>query len=181
MKLIRKIFLWIKYRNVKFKREDKSSQFKSFSSSFLYPHNISISENVSIGPKCHLDGAGGIEIGAGTIIAPEVTLLSRTHNFDAPTALPFDEVMLVAPINIGKYVWIGTKVIILPGVNIGDGAIIGAGAVVSKNIDKGAIAIGNPAKTIKFRNLEKFEELAKSSDNFVYKKYGHRKKFLPKQ
>ena len=53
--------------------------------------------------------------------------------------------------NIGNNVWVGDSVIILPGVTIGDGAVIGAGSIVTKNISPFAIAVGNPAKVIKFR------------------------------
>lgn len=57
--------------------------------------------------------------------------------------------MYFKPIHVGKNVWIGAHATILPGVNIGDGAIIGAGAVVNKNIPANCVAVGVPAKPIK--------------------------------
>ncbi len=53
------------------------------------------------------------------------------------------------PVKIGKYVWIGANVVILPGVEIGDNAVIGAGAIITKNIPANSVAVGNPAKVIK--------------------------------
>ena len=57
----------------------------------------------------------------------------------------------VAPVSIGNDVWIGGRVIILPGVNIGDGCIIGAGAVVTKDIPSYCVAVGVPAKVVRHR------------------------------
>jgi acetyltransferase-like isoleucine patch superfamily enzyme len=83
-------------------------------------------------------------------------------------------------ITIGDNVWIGRMVVILPGVTIGKGAIIGAGAVVSKDIPDYAIAVGNPAKVVKYRNQDKFDELYNESEAFVYQKFGHKKEFKSK-
>ena len=83
--------------------------------------------------------------------------------------------MLTGEVSIGDYVWVGRRVIILPGVKIGKGAVIGAGAVVSSNIPNFGIAVGNPAKVIKYRDSQKFEELYNEVTPFVYDKYGHKK------
>jgi len=66
-------------------------------------------------------------------------------------------------------------VIILPGVTIGRGAVVGAGAVVSKDIPDYAVAVGNPAKVVKFRDRERFETLLQEQEPFVYNKFGHKK------
>jgi len=178
-KFIKKLITKYKYRNIKFKKVGYNCNYKALSSSFFYSENISIGNNVWIGPKADFDGAGGIIIGDGVIFAPEVAIYSRTHNFDSDDlkAIPFDNVMLTAPVIIKDYVWIGRRVIILPGVTIGKGAIIGAGAVVSKDIPDYAIAVGNPAKVVKYRNQDKFDELYNESAPFVYQKLGHKKEF----
>ena len=180
IKFFKKMVIHALYAKKKFAHEGKNSTFKSYSSSFLYSQNIEIHENVSIGPKCVIDGAGGVIIKNGTIIAPDVCIYSRSHNFDEATALPFDNVMLTGKVYIGEYVWIGTKAIILPGVFIGDGAVIGAGAVISKDVPACAVAVGNPAKIVKYRNKEIFESLRNDPANFVHIKYAHQKIFQEK-
>ena len=177
VKIIKKLVTNFIYRSIKFKCVGKKSDFKSLRSSFIKPHNISIGDNVWIGPSADFDGGGTITIGNGVIIAPEVCIYSRTHNFNSDDlgSLPFDNVMLSEAVIINDYVWIGRRAIILPGVTIGKGAIIGAGAVVSKNIPDYAVVVGNPAKIIKYRNKNKFDELYNTNQPFVYEKFGHKK------
>lgn len=181
-KFIKELITKYKYRNIKFKKVGFDSNYKALNSSFHYSENISIGNNVWIGPKADFDGAGEIIIGDGVIFAPEVCIYSRTHNFNSDDlkALPFDNVMLIAPVIIKDYVWIGRRVMILPGVTIGKGAIIGAGAIVSKDIPDYAIAVGNPAKVVKYRNQDKFDELYNEPEPFVYQKLGHKKEFKNK-
>ena len=173
--------VWWKYRNYRFLSEGPGCVYKFLKSSFPNADKISLAEDVHIGPGCMLDGAGGIRIDRGTIFAPEVYIYSRTHNFDRDlSALPFDNVMLTAPVHIGEYVWVGSRVTILPGVTIGDGAVVGAGAVVARDIPACAIAVGNPARVVKYRDSNEFRSLQQEEQPFVYTRLGHGKKFLPK-
>ena len=88
-----------------------------------------------------------IKIGNGCAIARDVIIRDwDAHNFGLTQKGS-------CPITIGKHVWIGTRAIILKGVSIGDGAVIGAGSVVTKNIPKNCLAVGVPAKVIK-ENIE---------------------------
>jgi acetyltransferase-like isoleucine patch superfamily enzyme len=68
------------------------------------------------------------------------------------------------PIYIGKHVWIGAGAIILPGVKIEDYAVVGAGSIVTANVPKGAIVAGNPARIIKFRNIDKIKNIQNIPD-----------------
>jgi acetyltransferase-like isoleucine patch superfamily enzyme len=180
-KYIHKFLIWHKYKNLKFKKIGSNTLFKSLSTTFQYPENIEIEDDAQIGPNCMLDGAGSIIIGKGTILAPEVLVYSRSHNFNNNLqALPFDNVMEVSPVTIGKYVWIGTRAIILPGVTIGDGAIVAAGALVSKDVPSCAVVGGNPAKVIKSRDEARFNQLQLENDCFVYSKFGRKKIFKAK-
>lgn len=179
--MVRKLLLgflsYLKYRNKKFAHIGSNCFFKSIHSQFANTENISMGDNVYIGKNANFDGTGGIEIGNGVVIAPHVTLYTRTHYYDGPLleALPFDDKMICSPIVIGDYVWIASDVTILPGVTIGTGAVVGAGAVVSKDIPDYAVAVGNPAKAVKFRDRERFETLLKEQEPFVYNKLGHKK------
>lgn len=173
---LRGLLVRIKYRSVHFSSLGSGCKYQFLTSNFSSSDKISMGDNVHIGPGAMLDGAGGISLGEGTILAPAVKVLSRNHNFNEDIqALPFDNVVLVAPVGIGRYVWIGTQAVVLPGVTIGDGAVIGAGAVVSKDVPSCAVVVGNPARVVRFRDRERFEALARDANSFVYQKFGHGK------
>lgn len=89
----------------------------------------------------------------------EVLIWSANHNYDCPKTLPYDKEYIKKPIIIEDNVWIGARASIIPGVKIGEGAIIGLGAVVTKDVPPCAVVAGNPAKIIKYRNIEKYKEL----------------------
>lgn len=107
--------------------------------------NTRIGKNVFINAGCHFQDQGGVTIGDGTLIGSYVVLATINHGMkpeDRSDSLP-------APISIGKGVWIGSHATILPGVTIGDNAIIAAGAVVTKDVRAGAIVGGVPAREIR--------------------------------
>lgn len=116
----------------------------------LISKNVRIGNNsvVGIGNKIY----GEVEIGDNVMIAPEVTILTKNHKTDR-TDIPmiFQGEKEYKKVIIENDVWIGMRAIILPGVTIGEGAIIGAGAVVAKSIEKYSVAVGNPAKVVKNR------------------------------
>jgi len=116
--------------------------------------DISIGDNSGIGINAHIRGP--LEIGNNVMMGPDVIILSSSHEFDR-IDIPMNKqgVKAKAKIFIKDDVWIGTRVIILPGITIGQGAIIGAGAVVTKDVLDYAIIGGNPAKVIRFRNERK--------------------------
>ncbi|TWT80847.1 Maltose O-acetyltransferase [Planctomycetes bacterium CA13] len=136
-------------------------------SRFPFKKNITISENVWVGRNCMLNGEGGIHIGEGTVISDEVVMLSSMHNYENASSLPYDEVNLLRPITIREYVWIGYRSMISPGVTIGEGAIVAMGTVVTKNVAAGDIVGGNPAITIKQRNMEHYFELKQDRKGYL--------------
>ena len=73
--------------------------------------------------------------------------------------LPYDQRVICKPIIIAPNCWIGSKVIILPGVTVNEGSVIGAGSVVSKDIPPYAVVCGNPAKIVKYRSAEIYNTL----------------------
>ena len=107
--------------------------------------NIKIGKNVFINAGCKFQDQGGIEIGDGALIGHGVVLATLNHDF-APENR---STLHPSPIKIGKNVWIGANATVLPGVNIGDGAIVAAGAVVTGDIPAKTIAAGVPAKVIR--------------------------------
>lgn len=181
LKLVRMFLIFLKFRNFKFLKEGRGCVYKGLSTQIAYPKFIEIEDFVHIGPHATIDGRGGIRIGKGTIIAPKVTIYSANHNYDDDLeALPFDNKIIAKSVVIGRYVWIGGNSIILPGVTIGQGAIIAAGSVVTKNVPDGALVGGNPARVLKIRDMQKFMELADSETPFVYQKFGHGKILVQK-
>ncbi len=118
---------------------------------------------------CILQGEApnSIFIGNNVRIAFGTTIWTTNHNYEGE-ALPFDEGVIVKPVVIEDNVWIGAKSIILPGVKIGEGAIVGMGAVVVKDVPPLAIVGGNPAKVLKYRDKERYERL-KREEKFFYK------------
>ena len=110
------------------------------------PHQVSIGNRVRIAPYFHVWGGGGVEIGSDVLIATHVAITSETHD---PDASRFAESHLKSPVKIGDNVWIGAHAVILPGVTIGSGAVIAAGAVVRGDVPPRAIFGGVPAKLIR--------------------------------
>lgn len=107
--------------------------------------NIKIGKNVFINAGCKFQDQGGIEIGDGALIGYGVVLATLNHDF-APENR---STLHPSAIKIGKNVWIGSNATVLPGVSIGDGAIVAAGAVVTRDIPAKTIAAGVPAKVIR--------------------------------
>lgn len=115
---------------------------------------INIGNDVFIGMFCVLDGAGGITIGDGVAISYHTSIISASHRHDN-LEIPSGEQGFVAKgIKIENNVWIGAGVTVLDGVTVGEGAIIGAGSVVTSDIPKFAIAVGVPARVIRYRNIK---------------------------
>lgn len=107
--------------------------------------NIHVGKNVFINSGCRFQDQGGIFIGDGVLIGHNVVLATLNHDIDPQKRSD----MFPAPIRIGNNVWIGAQATVLPGVTIDDGAIIAAGAVVSRDVPANVIVGGVPAKIIK--------------------------------
>lgn len=112
-----------------------------------YPQNVSIGTGTRINHGSELHGAGGITIGDGNLIAFHVMIFSDMRTFHNTTPIR-KQPKTSLPVHIGSDVWIGANAVILPGVKIGDHAVIGAGAIVTKDIGEWEIVGGNPARSI---------------------------------
>jgi len=113
---------------------------------------------ISIGAVTHVDrgsvlyGQGGLEIGAGCAIAAHTVIYSQTNRFDlAPAGEILEQGTRYAPVKVGDDVWIGAGAVIIPGVTVGNHAVIAAGAVVTKDVPAWHVAGGVPAKVLKDR------------------------------
>lgn len=106
-------------------------------------HQVAIGRNVVVMPGCLMMAAGGITIDDGAMIAANVQLISNNHD------LYERQIITCKPVHIGKDAWIGAGATILPGVSVGDYAVVGAASVVTKDVPTNTIVAGNPAKVIK--------------------------------
>lgn len=116
---------------------------------FFYLPNIQIGTGTIIGDHVFLDGRDKLLIGNHVDIASSVMIYSSEHDVNSE-----DFHAISAPVEIEDYVFIGPRAIILPGVRIGKGAVVGAGAVVTKNVDEYQIVGGVPAQVIGERKLK---------------------------
>ena len=112
------------------------------------PGGIHIGEDTIIGERCTLDGRAPLTIGNHVDIASEVMVYNSEHDVNDENFKP-----IVAPVTVEDYVFIGPRAILLPGVTVGKGAIVGAGAVVTKNVEPYSIVGGVPARVIGQRTV----------------------------
>lgn len=122
------------------------SGFKLFPPFYTdFGKNTKIGKNVFINSSCHFQDQGGISIGDSTLIGHNVVLATVNHAIEPQLKRKNS----YAPITVGKNVWIGSNVVVLQGVTIGDWAVVAAGAVVTKDVESYTIVGGVPAKFIK--------------------------------
>jgi acetyltransferase-like isoleucine patch superfamily enzyme len=115
---------------------------------FYHPAGVSIGEGTLIGDHVVLDGRAPLKIGNHVDFASQVMVYNSQHDIRSEDFGPVS-----APVVIEDYVFVGPRAIILPGVTVGRGAIVGAGAVVTKDVPAGAIVGGVPAKVIGERGM----------------------------
>jgi acetyltransferase-like isoleucine patch superfamily enzyme len=128
---------------------------------------IRIGDYVAIRPHCRFVGEGSVDIGSGTMIGPETVVMSSMPSYEDPDCLPFGDRAVPLSVELGKGIWIGHKVMIYPGVKIGDGAIVGMGAVVTEDVPPYATVGGNPAKILKIRGGKTFQSLLSEEQFFL--------------
>ena len=120
---------------------------------FANPQNVVIGARVSIGARCTIwggPGRGRVEIADDVLFGPEVLVTAANYRFNdghPVTRQAMDE----ADVRIGRDAWLGARVMVMPGVTIGDGAVVGAGAVVTRDLPAMSIAAGVPAKVVGMR------------------------------
>jgi maltose O-acetyltransferase len=131
--------------------------------------NIHIEDNVYIGRECKFFGQAPITIGKGTIFADNIEIRTANHYYDGEDLkyIPYDERVICKSVKIGENVWVGTKVLILPGVSIGEGAVIGAGSVITKDVPVCAVVGGNPAKILKYRDTDIYHKLKNDNQRYM--------------
>jgi acetyltransferase-like isoleucine patch superfamily enzyme len=119
-----------------------------FTSRVIVPERMrihpSVRKSFSLSGGCYFQGGSGIEIEEGTLIAPGVKIISANHSMEK-----LDQWDSAEPIRIGKNCWIGANAVILPGVQLGDHVIVGAGSVVTHSFEQGSVIAGVPARLLR--------------------------------
>ena len=116
---------------------------------------IKIGDNCTINSFCYINGNGGVEIGDNVRIAPQCVIVSVNHKFEDIDVPIYMQGVSTKKIIIEEDCWLGANVKVLAGVHIGKGCVIGAGSVVTHDIEPFSVAVGVPARIIKSRNKEK--------------------------
>ena len=130
----------------------------------MFDNEKVVNSKTVLGDNVHLIGVqvrgeGRVTIGDNFHSGSGCEIITENHNYDSGDAIPYDDTFVAAPVEIGDNVWFGINVTVLPGVSIGEGAIIQAGSVVTQDIPKGAIAGGHPAEVFDHRDMEHYERL----------------------
>jgi lipopolysaccharide O-acetyltransferase len=123
--------------------------------------NLIIEQNVMANYRLHIGSAKYVKIGSNTLFGSDCSVIDHSHGgyngkFQSdPSIPPVKRELVSSPIIIGKNCWFGDRVSIMPGVTIGDGVVVGAGSIVTKDIQSNSLAVGVPAKIIKKFSNEK--------------------------
>ncbi len=116
------------------------------------PALLTIEDGVSIGPHVLLDARKGLTIRKGAVIAYEAIIWTLNHDYNDTSFCGKG-----APVEIGAFAWVCSRAIVLPGVTIGEGAVVGSGAVVTKDVEPYTIVGGVPARVIGHRERKKYD------------------------
>lgn len=121
---------------------------------------IILGKDIRINSRCHIGAINKVTIGDNCLIGSNVMIIDHAHGDNSPKELllhPGDrDLYSKGPISIGERTWLCENVVVLPNVHIGKGCVIGANAVVTKDIPDYSVAVGNPARVVKQVNIEKF-------------------------
>ena len=115
------------------------------------PWRLRCGRQVSIGRGCQLTCTEGITLGDDVLLGPGVLLVSNNHEWTDPDRHIRDQGLRGAPIVVGDDVWIGANVVVLPGVTIGSGSVVAAGAIVRDDVPPYAVVAGAPARVVSWR------------------------------
>ncbi len=123
-----------------------------------HPGRVVIGDWTTIQSQTAFHTVGGLHVGRYVGIGYRVMILTFQHRYRNAKTIPFDDGLFLQPVLIRDYAWVGWGSRVLPGVEIGEGAIVGMGSVVTQDVPPLAIVLGNPAQVVGSRSQEHFEQ-----------------------
>jgi acetyltransferase-like isoleucine patch superfamily enzyme len=120
------------------------------------PSRVILKDRVFINRGANINSTGGLYIGENSGLGINCTIFTWQHRYFDAEAIPFDNWAEIKPVIIREFVYIGAGVSILPGIEIGEGAIIGMGSVITRNVPPLAVVMGNPAQVIMYRDKQHY-------------------------
>lgn len=139
-------------------------------STLLGTEHIYLADNVFIGPECYFHAISDIKISSGCMLGPRIFCISGSHNYNSPDlkAVPYDDRQVDLPVVIDCNVWVAGNVSIAPGTHIGEGSVVAMGATVAGEIPPYSVVVGNKARPVKNRNIERYKTLVEQE--LIYNK-----------
>ena len=133
---------------------------------FTSPERIFFGNDIYVGPEARFYADGGIRVEDNVVFSPRVTIYTSNHRFEGSGWLPYGPVTELGEVWVGPNSWIGAQSILLAGVRIGEGAVVAAGSVVTRNVPPLAVVAGNPAVVRRYRDPEEYVRLRDSGKFF---------------
>lgn len=135
-----------------------------------FEENVVLHGRVYIGPDAYWSAKGGIEIGDNVLFGPKTIIWTYNHEYEKGDLIPYGSPKYdrLQKVVIESNVWIGLGATIMPGVRVGEGAVVAAGSVVTKDVPPMTVVAGNPAKIVKERDRDRYQELKQSSALYLY-------------
>lgn len=129
----------------------------------FYPERMIIKQGAIIHRGTRVNARGGFHLGRYSGISYDCTIMTVDHRILKAKSIPFDNRAILKPVYISDFVMIGAHVYITPGIKIGEGAVIGMGSVVNRDVKPLSIVMGNPATVIGFRDKDRYKSLKESN------------------
>jgi putative colanic acid biosynthesis acetyltransferase WcaF len=110
------------------------------------PWHVTLHDRSCVGDRTNLYSLGEIELGRGSVVAQEAYLCTGTHDFSQP-----DTPLLTGEITVGADAFVGARAFVMPGIRVGEGAVVGACSLVSTNVEPRAVVAGSPARFLRYK------------------------------
>lgn len=143
-----------------------------------HPSRVRLGKGTTVQNETFINSIGGLHVGDYVGIGYRSTIVTFIHRYRGSETIPFDNKIFLHPVIIRDCVWIGWHTCIQPGIEIGEGAIVAMGSVITKNVPPLAIVMGNPAAIIGWRSPEHFAE-CKAGARFSPHSGLHMEEILP--
>lgn len=172
MEIIKILRYWYRQAKVSLAQETISKQYKTQGIEICAPFEIWDCSYLKITPPCYI-GPGAwlplranLVIKSGVIIGPRLKVHTSNHNYRGEM-LPYDGSNIIGGVTIEENVWIGADVTLMPGITIGEGAVVASCACVTKDVPAYSVVGGVPAKVIGKRDEEKYRELKEQGQIYL--------------